>query len=313
MTVMNSVDIVMATFEGGRHLSSQLDSIFAQTFTNWRLTIRDDGSSDATNALIHNYLDRYPSKIRLITDDAGNLGPCANFNLLISQTAGDYVMLCDQDDVWLPNKIETTRQHMLVMEAQHGSRTPILIHTDAHVVDADLRLIRQSLWKSQHLNPASGSVLNRLLVQNIATGCTVMFNKALREAALPIPPEAVMHDWWLALTAAITGHIGHIDTPTVLYRQHHSNQIGAGIVNAKSFLHRIKHSQIVNDLLHRQRMQADAVFVRYGGQTNPTQNAILNAYRRLDANGFFRKRYNRIRFGFWYGGFFRNFCRLLLG
>src|SRR5690606_39057310 len=136
------------------------------------------------------------------------------------------VMFSDADDCWFPDKISLTLDLMRVVEKDEGgARTPTLVHTDLAVVDRDLRPIADSLWQYQGVNPDLTS-LNRLLIQNCVTGCTVMVNRPLRELASPIPPGVVMHDWWMALVASSFGRIARIARPTLLYRQHGRNDTG---------------------------------------------------------------------------------------
>ena len=136
-------------------------------------------------------------------------------------------MFCDQDDVWFPDKIAVTLGKMQELEGRHGGERPLLVHTDMKVADGNLRVVADSLWRYQKSDPVRGEALNRLLVQNCATGCSMMINRALCDLALPIPAEAMMHDWWLVLVAAAFGTIGHCAEPTLLYRQHGANDVGA--------------------------------------------------------------------------------------
>lgn len=307
------VAVVLAVFNGERFLAEQLSSITAQTYPGWELLIRDDGSTDATLSIIKDHQERHPERIHVLLDNDGNLGPSANFGVLASSARADYVMFCDQDDVWLPDKIERTLEVMRTMESDHGSETPILVHTDALVVTETLSPLAESLWHSQHLNVQKGQQLNRLLNQNIVTGCTVMINKALRDMAVPVPRKAMMHDWWFALVAVSLGRIGRLHTPTVLYRQHSGNRLGAGMVGMRDLLGRIGRGDAVRAQLRRQQLQAEVFLHRFHTVLSPAQRRLLSDYSRLHSCGFFQKRYLRIRHGFWYGGFFRNLCRLALG
>ncbi len=163
----------------------------------------------------------------IIPSEGQNLGACGNFSRLLEQADAPYVMFCDQDDVWLPDKIEITLAAMRELERQHGAETPLLVHTDLMVVDERLNRLGKSLWLFQCTEPQRLTKLNRLLMQNFATGCTVMINRALRDLAVPVPAEALMYDWWLALVATAFGRVAAVEDPTVLYRQHGRNDTGA--------------------------------------------------------------------------------------
>ncbi len=223
MAAQKNVDILLATYNGGRFLSEQLRSLEQQTVDSWRLLVRDDGSTDGTRAILAEFQARHSSAVTWIDDGGGRLGPAGNYGRLLENSTADYVLLCDQDDIWLPDKIE---QLLALALAHERPGVPLLVHSDLEVTDGESRLLAPSFWRYQYINPAHGT-WPRLAVQNVVTGCACLFNAALRRAALPIPAEAIMHDWWLALVAAAAGEIHWTATPTVRYRQHAANDTGA--------------------------------------------------------------------------------------
>jgi hypothetical protein len=148
---------------------------------------------------------------------------------------------------------------------------------DLRVVDARLQPIAESFWAHHRLDPAHDARLDRLLVRNVVTGCTVAVNRALRARAGAIPPEAAMHDWWLALVAAAFGHTGRVGQPTVLYRQHDANQIGArgaGVGDGVGAAARGR----VGRYYRRTRVQARGFRDRYRDHLDPRARAIVDAY-----------------------------------
>jgi glycosyltransferase involved in cell wall biosynthesis len=221
-----SLDVLLATYQGAGYLPEQIDSILAQSRPGLRILVRDDGSSDATPAMLADYAARHP-EIVPVDDPRPRLGACASFGALLERSEADFVFFCDQDDVWLPGRLSRMLDRMQELQRQFGADMPLLVHSDLAVVDASLRLLHPSFCAYQHLDPLRGGSLPRLLVQNVVTGCAAMVNRALARRAVPIPPEAVMHDWWLALVAAAVGRIGWLPEPTVLYRQHAANRVGA--------------------------------------------------------------------------------------
>jgi rhamnosyltransferase len=220
--------VLLSTYNGARHLAEQVDSIRTQSLADWRLLIRDDGSTDATLQVIERAMGA-DSRVALWRDDRGNLGPVASFGTLLeaaAQGGARYVALADQDDVWLPDKLE---RELAMVRAHEGSTTvdhPTLVHSDLAVVDEDLRPIHASFLERQRLEHLAVDPLRRLLIQNFVTGCTTLFNRALLRTVVPVP-QVVMHDWWLAQCAAATGTILFIPEPTVLYRQHGANVLGS--------------------------------------------------------------------------------------
>lgn len=223
---MRDISILMATYNGSAFIAEQLESLINQTLTEWVLFINDDGSSDDTISIINTYRKK-DKRIQLLPDTSKNLGARDNFGYLMGYTNADYVMFCDQDDIWLPDKVRLTFELMQETEGNHGPHTPVLIHTDSKVVDSHQQIIAFSFFKYQNMKHVEVNPLRILLAQNFVTGCTVMINRALLDTALPVPKEAHMHDWWLALVAASTGRICFLPQSTVLYRQHNQNVAGA--------------------------------------------------------------------------------------
>jgi len=221
---MSDIDILLPAFNGADYIGIQIESIQKQGYANWRLLIRDDGSTDETVTIIKDYALK-DKRIFLVEAGKESLGIIKNITCLLEQSSAQYVMLCDQDDVWLPDKIEKSLDLMLRME-KDALGFPLLVHGDLKVVDRSLKKIALSFWRFQHLDPASSGRINRLLVQNVATGCTMLMNRRLVELSQPIPESVLMHDWWIALVACALGKIGYILESAVLYRQHGSNKIG---------------------------------------------------------------------------------------
>jgi glycosyltransferase involved in cell wall biosynthesis len=238
----------MATYNGEPFLEQQLDSILAQSNQDWQLLIRDDGSNDNTVRIVEDYAARLPGKIRLVTDNEGHLGASLNFGKLLEYADTEYIMFSDQDDVWLPNKIELTLNAMKAAEQIYPDK-PILIHTDLQVRNSELNTIANSLWNYQKLFPEAGDNLHRIMAQNVATGCTVMINKRARAVSIPVPPEAVMYDWWLALNVCRHGKIVYVSIPSVLYRQHSRNQLGAQKARKINIIHLLKKLRRIKKLL----------------------------------------------------------------
>jgi glycosyltransferase involved in cell wall biosynthesis len=229
----------MATYNGEQFLRQQLESILAQSNQDWQLLIRDDGSNDDTVHIIKDYAGRLPGKIRLVTDNGSRLGASLNFGKLLGYADTEYIMFSDQDDVWLPSKIELTLNAMKAAERIYPDK-PILIHTDLRVMDSQLNTIANSLWNYQKLFPEAGDDLNRIMAQNVVTGCTAMINKKARAVSVPVPDEAIMYDWWLALNVCRHGKIIYLSIPAVLYRQHSRNRLGAQKAKKINIIHFLK-------------------------------------------------------------------------
>ena len=214
------INIVLSTYNGAKFLAEQIESIQKQTFTDWQLLIRDDGSTDETPQIIKQFVVA-DKRIKFINaDKRENFGVIKNFFTLVKFEAADYYFFSDQDDVWLPNKMAT----MLDEAAKHDQAKPLMVYMDLSVVDQNLVVTQPSMIRSQshHAN----TTLLAELTENTVTGGVAMINHALAEKWVDTD-DIVMHDWYLALLATATGKLVYIDKPGELYRQHDNNVLGA--------------------------------------------------------------------------------------
>ena len=242
--------ILLSTYNGERFLAEQLDSLLRQSQDDFIIIARDDGSADGSRAVLERYAARHTARFELLPDIDGNLGASGSFARLLEfalarepdtappsgagpgaahgadpRPAPAYLMFCDQDDIWHDDKIE--RQMKLMRETEAGDASlPVLVHSDLEVVSSENRLIAPSFAAYQGLNIQRNGFIE-LAISNLVTGCTALINAALARRALPIPGEAIMHDWWLALAASAFGKLVYSVEPTVRYRQHGANTIGA--------------------------------------------------------------------------------------
>jgi rhamnosyltransferase len=214
------VNILMATYNGERFISEQIESIRNQSFQAWELYIRDDRSSDQTPEIIREYTEK-DSRIHFINDgETLNLGVIGSFHTLLNYAEADYYFFSDQDDVWLPNKLE-----LALNRAQEEPKgTPLMVYTDLKVVNQNLEVISESMIRTQsgHAN----TELVQELTENTVTGGVSMINHSLATQWYD-DENVIMHDWYLALLASATGKLIYIDEPTQLYRQHDANVLGA--------------------------------------------------------------------------------------
>lgn len=214
------VNILMSTYNGQQFLAEQIRSIQEQTFSDWTLLIRDDGSSDQTKTLLQDFA-RQDSRIRLIDlEEQNNLGVIKSFHRLVQYEKADYYFFSDQDDVWLPDKLAVSLQ-----EAQsYPTDQPLMVYMDLTVVNQDLQVMTESMIRSQshHAN----TELVQELTENTVTGGVAMINHTLAELWSGTE-DVLMHDWYLALLASALGKLVFIDKPGELYRQHADNVLGA--------------------------------------------------------------------------------------
>lgn len=217
----------MATYNGDFNLGDQLRSIARQSRPPDEVVVCDDGSTDGTWDTVRAWAETAPFAVR-IERNAERLGATRNFARAIGLCTGDLIFTADQDDVWLPNKVER--------EADLLERAPDvgLVFTDAEVVDSELRPLGYRMWRTVRFRGREqgevrgGRAINVLLRRNVVTGATMAFRARYRDLLLPIPANPLhVHDEWIAFLIAATGSIDFIARPTILYRQHGANALGA--------------------------------------------------------------------------------------
>lgn len=220
------LSVAICTYNGEEFVGEQLRSILEQTKKVDEIIVSDDGSSDATldrvgEAFAH--FSGHAPQWRILKGE--RLGIVRNFSRAVSACTGDIIFLCDQDDVWHPQKVEKIVSNF---ESQPDA---LLVCSDARLVDANLRDLGKSQFQMARMTKGLRQSLEgtngfeTLLRRNVVTGATVAFRRELLDIALPFV-DGWLHDEWLAILAAARGGLRVIDTPLVLYRQHGANQCG---------------------------------------------------------------------------------------
>lgn len=247
--------ILLATYNGVEYLTTQITSIIEQDYSNWSLLISDDGSTDGTVDIIKHF-EAQDDRISSLPKRTDKLqGVVGNFSYLLEvaiDVDSDVFMFSDQDDFWLPDKISNFISHIQGMKTVWRDK-PCIVHSDMQVVDHQLRHIATSFMTFQGLTHLNNEQFKCLAVQNFVTGCVSAFNKNLIRLSTPLPNDALMHDWWMALVASLTGSITFIDKPTIKYRQHLSNQVGA--------IHRYAWLNVFNGILFTNLKRAPMMLV----------------------------------------------------
>lgn len=215
-----AISIVLCTYNGERYLPELLESIQKQTLLPVELIWCDDRSKDATARIAAEFAEAAPFPVRFSINPEV-LGPMQNFGHAMSRVNGTHVALCDQDDVWLPEKLEKLVEHF---------RDPAtrLVYSDSLLVDENLGSLGKTFLEQRGNRHASKDTLSFLLFQNTVSGCVSVLDAGLLSIALPIPDAAIMHDWWVTLVASVEGKVRQLEEVTTLYRQHGGNVIGGG-------------------------------------------------------------------------------------
>lgn len=230
------ISVAMATYNGERFLKEQIDSVLSQLKSNDELIISDDGSTDDTINIISSYLS--DSRVHFFRNP--NKGIIKNFEHAISKTNNEIIFLCDQDDIWLPNKIS-------LMSKEFKNSGIGMVVSDAKFVDTNLKELNNT--QSSDVNWRKGLLRN--FTKNTYVGCCMAFNRNLKEIILPFPDNIPMHDVWIGMLAELNGiNISYIQKELMLHRRHNDTATG----NKRNKLQKIIHWRLslFKCLLYRQ-------------------------------------------------------------
>ncbi len=208
-----SISVALASYNGIRYIDEQIESILAQTLPVSEIVICDDGSNDGTRERLKEWAQRESQIVLQFNEE--RLGFRNNFFLAITLCRSPLIALADQDDIWLPDKLERLLPYL---------QTADLACSDLTAIDARGEVIAHSVAEYENRRIEKNPPFTTLLYTNVVTGCTALFKKELL-TDLPYDGERY-HDWWLALLASRRGGIAYLDAPTVLYRQHGENDTG---------------------------------------------------------------------------------------
>ena len=268
---MDKIEVLMAVYNGSAYIREQIDSILNQTYENWHLTISDDGSTDGTDLIADEYAAKYPEQITRVYSGVRFGNARDHFMWLSENCTSRYMLYSDQDDVFNPEKMSRLMDAMQNAERQWGRDLPILVFSDQTVVDEKLNVIEPSLMRCQK-QAFDSFDYHALLIQNVVTGGAMMVNRPLCSLAVQCRSREriIMHDWWMAATAARFGKIIYLDEPLSLYRQHGGNSVGAKRVGSAGYIAGMMGNlRGVREMILRKKSQA--------GVFEETYTALLTA------------------------------------
>ncbi|CAA9372155.1 MAG: Alpha-L-Rha alpha-1,3-L-rhamnosyltransferase [uncultured Gemmatimonadetes bacterium] len=284
-----AVCVALCTYDGASFVAEQLESIAAQTRLPDRLVVVDDASGDDTVSVVRRFAESAPFPVEVHVN-ARNLGYAANFARAAGLCRGEVVVLCDQDDVWVPAKLER------LLGALDADPAAGAAFSDAELVDAALRPLHGRLWEAVNFFPGelrdwnAGYGFERLMRGNVVTGATLAFRAPFLESVLPLPP-GVDHDAWIALVIAATSRLVPVAEPLVLYRQHGGNQIGARRLGPAARLRRSRRQG--EFMLGRKRILCAAALERLQSLPGVPEERLLllrEALEHLDARASLPRR-----------------------
>lgn len=257
-----SVTILLATFNGAHYLPEQLNSLALQIRRPDKLVVRDDGSSDNSIAIVQEWGEAEGIAVEVI-ESKYRLGPAQSFLSMLRLAGPAHIyMFCDQDDVWLPDKINRAISRIIACP----ENVPHLHATHLIVVDQQLKPIREArIPKILSFESA--------VCENVLTGCTMAFNAALAKRLASVSPSyLIMHDWWAYLVASGCGYVSFDEKPTLLYRQHTENTLGAGPIGLSKLKLRLGNFIHCNSL--ERSKQLHEFLKLHSNDLNPTERKL---------------------------------------
>lgn len=214
------ISIAMATYNGEQFIEEQIESILAQDFVDFELVVHDDCSTDSTCEIVRG-VEKRDNRIKLLKNDR-RIGVVKNFERAIKRCKGEYIALCDQDDIWKKNKLTVQLEKMHKLEREYPEK-PVMIHSDLEMINDNEKPISDSYMKYRGYRLNSERNLPHILGPNGVMGNTVMMNRRVVDLVMPFPSDIAVHDYWIALMTELFGVRGYISEPLVKYRIHSSN------------------------------------------------------------------------------------------
>jgi len=262
---MHSISIAIATYNGGLFLREQLDSLYNQTRLADEIVVSDDGSTDNTLDILEEYHQRYGLTYSI---NSGRHGVNANFFRAISQCTGDFIQICDQDDIWLPNKLEVHEKAILDLPQDR----PAIVSSWVDHIDANGQLMApsESISDTDHWQ-------DTLMSTERGQGCTMMFNRCLANMVLEKYntsqlADSVCYDVLIGFTAAIFGIKRNLGIPLMHYRHHGNNVVDKNGPVSLSFWQKVKNMQVFYPFLPTYRFyELDVIYTLYQEQPMPNE------------------------------------------
>lgn len=282
--MLNKISVAIATYNGEKYIEKQLNSIINQSLLVDEIIIVDDNSNDHTTDIIKSFKAKN-NKIKLIKNTI-NLGHIPSFKLAIQSCKYDFVLLCDQDDIWNFEKVEISYKEIIKFS---DTNKPIIIFSDLLVIDNFDRIIFKSFW-DYHNFKISDLTFKKALFFNVVTGCTIMMNKFMKDQILLMPENILMHDHWIYMIALSLGNFFYIDKPLVKYRSHNNTVTTKNRISMLQKISNILNSNYRKNYLIENINQAILFKKIYQDQLNEKNINELNYFINIKNKPFFQKK-----------------------
>jgi len=222
-----TISVALCTYNGTNYLREQLRSVLEQTRPPAQLVVSDDASSDDTLAIVRELCANAAFPVQIL-EATQNSGIVANFERAMAACTGEYIALSDQDDRWHPDKLEQVATRIA---AEPASRAALFYH-DPELIDGSGAPLGKTFLQSARLTPPQVELWRMLCVGNFVPGCTMVFAREALQSLLPMPAQAILHDWWILLYFSLCGEVHRMDNAGMSYRLHDDNAQGVGTLQS---------------------------------------------------------------------------------
>lgn len=302
---INRVTIAMSVFNAENYLEQQLQSLTLQSYKNWKLLVRNNGSTDRTLAILKDFQNlQGKDRVKIINTKHTINQVYNSFAQLVDKIRTRYVMLCDGDDFWLPEKIKDAVKEISKMEIIHGSEVPLLYHTDLTLVDHELSPFAISMWKAQRLNPNRKHAIN-CLMHNHAIGNTFIFNQALKAKVKLRPCYLIMHDVFYLTIASLFGVVSYGKKSHTLYRQHSGNVVGGEVLYGWKSLYGKLNPRMIKRAINKKCQLAKEILALHGNQMSPSDFSAFQDIAKIPSSSWLRRRFYLLKHRVFMNGFLR--------
>jgi glycosyltransferase involved in cell wall biosynthesis len=287
--VYSSISVAIATYNGEKYLEEQLDSILSQTLKPSEIIVCDDQSTDGTREILEKYQQK--DLIKYFVNDK-RLGFIGNFKRSVSLTSPEnYIALSDQDDIWLPSKIQAAAELLLKIE---GSNRPAMVYSDLVLVDEDKNLLNKS-FRNELGQGGYIHCLETLLFGSFVNGCTMLMNPNMRNYFSSIPEKGTLnHDTWMSLIAYTFGEVAVVPESLILYRKHRNNATELGDFHKLGRFSRlwaeVLHSFKKNDLFEDQISFVSEFYTTFQQDLNEEQKNLIQKFLKLKGKSYLEKK-----------------------
>lgn len=308
--MLKKVQVLLATYNGEKYLSQQIESILDQDYRDFEVLVRDDGSSDNTLAILKKYAHLHPGVITIVPTTFPTGSAKSNFRELMSVCDADYIFWADHDDIWGREKISTMLTEMERLEEGDVS-TPVFVFSDAEVIDSEGCTTHKSYFSMKKIDPSVGYRLSNSLICVSSLGCASSINKAMLNYCKNVPDGVTGHDWYAHILALVFGKVSAIRKPLIKYRIHGSNSSNPSEVSLANYATKGGKLAFVRRGVRLRIQQAQCIVSQHGANMEPESLKIFREFLSINQSGFIVRRYLLLKNRFLYSDILRNVATFL--